>query len=287
LTSRAVQAKSDAQFEQLLAELEFHVSETDLTPARREARRKRADACDLAFCEIYFPGIFDSPFNRLHRHVAGLKSGIHPVGGHRRSGKSAIAYFGKAVKRMALGNGGLIALGLRTQEKAEERTKALVRVMQRNRLLCYDYDLTVDQDKAGWHIVNNTHLVAVSYKTGLRSIMDDEMKRIRLFIGDDLYDRTTVSSELDNDRVVEFITSEVHGQMEDDGLAIVYGNHIVESCPIIRLQALFPETAYNMPALDEEGRSCWPERFGEEYWKEFQARTAYDVWMSEYMLTRS
>lgn len=281
---RDAYSANDAAFEQLLEDVAFSTGAGELTPEKKAARRELADADDLEFCRTYFPGIFDSPFNDVHRHIAGLVAGIHPVGAFRTAGKTAFAIVGKAIKHLALDRGGIVALGLRTQEKAEDRTDAMVRLIRRNELLRYDYGIDIVQDRRGHAIVGRTHLVAVSYKTGLRSIQDDDFKRIRLFIGDDLYDRTTVSSETDNTRVVEFVTDEVHGQMERDGLSLVFGNHITATCPIVKLQEEYSDTAYNLPALDAEGNSTWPERYSTEYWAEFRATCTWDVWQSQYML---
>jgi hypothetical protein len=80
----------------------------------------------------------------------------------------------------------------------------------------YDYDVKVQQDKKGYYIVNNTILIASSVETGLRSIVDDDMKRIKISVNDDLYNKNSVASEYDNQKVFDFITSEIYGQMEDD-----------------------------------------------------------------------
>ncbi len=276
---------SDAAFEQLLDDVRFSTGAGELTPEKRAARRALADADDLEFARIYFPGIFDSPFNDVHRHIAALSRGIHPIGAFRKAGKTAFAIVGKIIKHLALDQGGIVALALRTQDKAEDRTDAVLRLIRRNELLRYDYDVEIVQDRRGHAIVGSTHLVAVSYKTGLRSIQDDDFKRIRLVVADDLYDRTTVSSETDNRRVVEFVTDEIHGQMEDGALCLVFGNHITADCPIVTLQTKFGAHAYNLPALGADGCSTWPERFSEDYWATFKAECEWDVWQSQYMLT--
>ena len=284
MSTRAHHDRLDQDFEQLLDQVEFQAVETELTPEKRRARRKLADRDDREFCRIYFPGIFDSPFNPVHNHIAGLSQGVHPITAFRFAGKSAFAYVGKVIKRMCLGNGGLIRLGLRNQTKAEARAAALIRLIKRNRVLLYDYDVTIDQERAEWYIVNDTHLVPVSYRTGLRSVQDDDFKRFRLFVADDLYDRTSVTSEKDNERVVEFVADEVKGQMERDGLCLVFGNPITADAPIETLQKKFPENAYRLPALDDEGRSNWPERYTEADWAEIKAGEDWEVWMGQYML---
>lgn len=274
---------NDDRFEQLLEDLRFRVVETELTPEKRAARRARCDEDEQQWLTTYFGAIFDSPWNAVHHHVASLKEGKHTVSGFRRSGKSAYTYLAKIVRPMVLGEGDLSGIALRTQDKAIARGEGLMRLIKANRLLSYDYDITWDQDRAGHWIVNGTHLIATSYSVGLRAYVDDNFKRFRRFVADDLYDRTTVTSELDNTRVVEFVTSEIDGQLEDGGLRIVLGNSITETCPIVQLKEQFPANHFELPALDEDGQSTWPGRFSTEYWLEFAAETPDEVWLGDYM----
>ena len=277
----------DDRFEKLLLGVQFDVVETELTEAKKRARRALADqpgaAGELAFLEIYFKNIFAAPWADVHRHIAALQAGKHTVSGHRRSGKSATTLVAKLIKPMAEGNAGMLGLALRTQDKAEARGAALVRLLTTNRLLAYDYGVEVQQSRGGHWIINNTHFITGSFKVGLRAYVDDDFKRFRTFITDDLYDRTTVTSELDNERVTEFVTSEVWGQLEDGALNVNLGNSISETCPIERLREINPANHYVFPAVDEAGASMWPERFTTEYWASFQAETPTEIWLGDYL----
>lgn len=285
-TRRDIEAL-DARFEQALEQALFEVTESDLTPEKRRARRKNADRSDLAFCKIYFPKIFTEDFNLVHRHVAALTQGNFTVSGFPGSGKSAFTFVGKAIKHIAAGKGGIVAVAARTQDKAEARTSHLSRIILANRTLCYDYGIECIQDRSGYHIFKSdgghTHLVAGSVNTGLRSIVDDDFKRITLAVGDDLYDKETVRSETDNTRVTEWIKGELWRQMERDGLSVVLGNAINDDCPIVRLKRERPEQHFSFPIRDDKGRSQWPARYPDDVIEEMEAEIPFDVWQGEYL----
>lgn len=277
----------EAEWQHFLKRKRQRVSTGDLTPDKRAARRAAADkpgpAGELAFCQTYFPGIFDAPFSALHHHLASLQQGHHFVSGHRYSGKSAFAYVAKLIRPIVQKRHGIYNLCLRDLELAANRTSALSRMIQRNKLLMHDYEVQIEQDRRGYHIINDSILVATSYKKGLRSFVDDQFKRFRVSINDDLYNRTSVPSDLDNTRVTEFVTAEVHGQMEPDGLSLTLGNAISDTCPMMRWRKLFPDHWFSFPALNAEGQSNWPEKFTTADWEAKRATTPYDVWMGDYM----
>jgi hypothetical protein len=273
----------DDQFEHFLDTILVEVVSNDLTPEKKAARRAAADKSDLEFCKIYFPSIFNFEWNDLHRWLAKLKSGLWTCSGFRKCGKSAFTYIAKAVKPLCLNVGGIININCRIQDISFERTAALKRLMFRNKLLCYDYDLALEQDLKGWYIIGKTHLIAGSVKTGLRNLIDDEFKRIRVSINDDLYNKETVNSAYDNAKVVDFIESEVAGQLEEGGLSITMGNSISETCPIVQLKNLHPDKHFSLPALDDNGASAWPEYKTAEQWENFRREMPWDIWLGEYM----
>ena len=276
----------DASFEQFLDGVLIEVEETELTPEKRQFRRSRADHSDLAFCRIYFPQIFSLPWNAMHRSIAKVKSGMWTFSGFRKCGKSAIAYVGKGIKTLCLNPGGIVSINCRTLDISDERTASLKRLMFRNPILIYDYDLKLEQDQKGHYIIGKTHLIAGSVNKGLRNLVDDDFKRIRVALNDDLYNKETVTSEYDNGRVVDFIDSEVHGQLEDGGLSITSGNMLSETCPIMQLRDKHRDRHFSLPALDEHGKSTWPEYKTEEAWEELTSgpeAIPWDIWMGEYM----
>jgi len=283
MTTNSKLKRLNIDFEDFLDRILFETVETELTPEKKKERRAKADADDLEFAKIYFPKIFDSPWTDVHYHIRNLKTGKHTISGFRKLGKTALTYIAKIVKPLCLGVGGICNTTLRTQDVASERTAALSRMIQRNRMLCYDYNIEVLQDRKGYHIINNTVLLATSVEMGLRSYVDEEFKRFRYSINDDLYNRNSATSEHDNEKVANFIMSEIYGQMEDDGLSITLGNSINIDCPIMRLKKEFPDNHFSQPALDEDGHSTWPERFSDAYWAEKRKEIPLDVWEGEYM----
>lgn len=275
--------KLDRDFERLLSDLSRDIDRGEFTPEKRDARRKLADASRLEFCRIYYPSIFDMPFNDVHRHIASLEHGFHTVSGFPKSGKTAFAVIALLVREMAMGNGGMLNITLRTQIIALERSAQIYRLLTENRLLAYDYDINVVQSTKGYYIVNNTTLVATSKETGLRNFVDDDFKRFRISLADDVYNRISVRSEVDNDQVASFITGELYRQMEDDGLSIFLGNRISDDCPIERVREIYPENHFSFPILDEDGQPNWPEKYPLEDIPALKAKYALDVWEGEFM----
>lgn len=274
-------------FEGFLDQLVFETRETELTPEKRRARRKLVKDDRLAFAKTYFPGVFTEDFNAVHRHMATLTTGRHSISGFPMSGKSAFGYFGIGMHEIAHGMGGILACGARTQDIAVRNTKRFARVIKKHRMLKYDFGLEVIQDSAGDYIFKSeegqTHVVAGSVNTGLRNIVDDDFNRIRFILLDDLYNKESVRSELDNKRVFEWVTGEAYRQMEYDGLAIWLGNSINEGCPINLHKKEFPDNHFSFPILNEEGESNWPDRLSMEDIEEMKASIPADVWYSEYL----
>lgn len=272
----------DNSFEHFVDNLMLETIESEMTPEKRELRKK-AVVDDLTFAKTYYPEIFDAPWTDAHYHIAKLKKGNHTVSGFRKLGKTAFTIIAKAVRHIAEGRGGIVNISLRTSDMAKIRTYAIRNMIMRNALLCYDYNIQVTQDIKGYYIINNTTMIGTSVEVGLRGYIDEKFKRFRISINDDLYNRVSVTSEKDNEKVEEFVTSEVTGQMEDDGLNITLGNSINDDCPVVRLKNRFPENHFSQPALDEEGHSTWPERFSDDYWNKKQKTIPLHIWLAEYM----
>ncbi len=277
----------DQCFEHFLDTVQTQFVESDFTADKRTARRKRADADDLEFCKIYFPTIFNLPWNELHRKTANVGPGIHTRSGFRKCGKSAFVYTAYVIKPIAQGIGGLCGVDCETLEISTERTAALVRLMLRNKLLCYDYDIQIVQDLKGFYIVqgskNATYLVAVSLNKSLRSYMDDEYKRFVRLVCDDLYGKDSVTSINHCDKVVDHVEYEVAGQLEDDGIAFVLGNATSEKAPIVTLRERRPDNHFGLPALNDSDESTWPEYRTTEEWQEFFKTKPWDVVAGDFM----
>ncbi len=256
-----------------------------MNPAEREKRLARADKSELEFAKVYYPYIFSEPWNSLHRFIGGLESGKYTISGARKFGKSALVYVTKVIRRLALGGSGIINISLRTLDKSKERTASIIRLMTSSKKLVYDYNIRITQNRKGHYIVNNKHLIATSVMTGLRGITDDEFKRFEVSVNDDLYNKNTVTSDQDNEKVTGFITSEVYGQMEETGLCITLGNSISEDCPIRRLAEMNPGNHFSLPATDSDGKTNWPGHslYDDNFWVTKQEEIPYDVWMGEYM----
>ena len=277
--------RQDEQFEDFLNKISFEQTETDLTPEFRAKRRSLADSDDFQFCKIYFPQIFTDEWNALHRHIKSLRKGNHKVSGSRYFGKSAFTFITKLIKPIAIGGVGLTGLAMRTQDDAYERGDALMRLMKRNPKLCYDYDIQFQQDRKGYWIVNNKTFVGVGVKEGLRNFLDENFKRFEVLILDDLFNRTTVSSEKDNEKVYNFVVYEVYGQMDPQGLSIWLFNIIVDNSPGDMAAKEDPEHSFNLPALSDDDKTNWPESsiYTTEYLHAKRSAMPLEVWMGDWM----
>lgn len=257
-----------------------------LTPAEKEKRLKLVEDNELNFASVYFPQIFNEPFNDVHKHIASLKCGKYTVSGARRFGKSAFTYIAKVIKPIVEGKReGIINISLRTLYNSRERTASIVRLITSNKLLNYDYNINVIQNKKGHYIINGIHLVATGVQTGLRAILDENFNRFFVSVNDDLYNVFTVYSQTDNKKVYDFITSEVYGQMEENGLCITLGNSITADCPIRMLADEYPEKHFSLPATDESGKTNWPGHsiYDDDFWVKKKTEIPHEVWCGEYM----
>lgn len=274
----------DDRLEQFLDSLAFEATDSDLTPELKAERRQIADKDDFEFCKIYFPGIFTDPFNALHNYIASIQSGIHGVSGARFYGKSAFTYVTRYIKNVCKGGIGLMGLGLRTQKASIKRAESLHRLIRRNKKLCYDYDINFQQDRQGDYIINHMQIVTFGKEEGLRGVMDDEFKRFKIVILDDLFNRITVTSQPDNDQVHEFVTGEVSGALEDGGTCIWLFNITSDSSPGKKYADEHPELTFNLPALDKDGKTNWPgSKYTEEKLESIKNSLPYDVWMGDWM----
>lgn len=280
-------AKLNQGFEQLINSVATATRETDLTEEKKARRRKRADYSEFEFCKIYFPKIFTDEFNALHHHLVSLKSGNYSVGGCRKFGKSAYTFVAKLVRAVAMGQPMLAGIGMATQSDAQERAMAMKRIIESNKLLCYDYNIQVQQERRDWLIINNVQIVGFGVREGLRNLIDDNFKRFKLVILDDLYNRQTVTSEKQNERVIDFYESEVKGQMEPDGLSIWLFNYITATSPGAVIAGKYPDLHFNLPALNDAGQTNWPESstFTTDYLLNLKATLPYEVWQGDYMNT--
>lgn len=278
----------DEKFEDMISHVSLQAEDSEFTPEKAAERRAKANASDEDFAEIYYKKIFGVDFNDAQKHIAGLESGNHTVSASRFFGKSSFAYVGKVIKHIAQGKGGIVNVTLKTQTPAEQRTASISRIIQNNTLLCYDYGIECIQDKAGYHIYKSdggqTQMIATSVNQGLRAYMDDEFKRFTLAIADDLYNRESVKSDADNSRVVDFVTSELWGQMEPDGLSIWLGNSITEQAPIVQVKEMNPDNHFSLPAMNkDQTESNWPAKFTAEQLLKKRNELPLDVWEGDYM----
>jgi hypothetical protein len=279
--------RQERKLDALLEKVELGSSDTDLTPEKRRARREEADASALAFANIYFPEVFTAPWSDLHRHMAGLEEGRYSISGFPKSGKSAFAFLGKLLRHIALGRGGVACVAARTDDKARAHADMLHRIIERAEVLRYDYALETIQDRSGDRIYKaeggQTRLVSASVNTGVRGTVSDTFDRIAIAVGDDLYDRESARSDVDNERVYKWITGELYRQLDTGALALVLGNAIVEGCPILQLKEAFPESHFSFPITDEDGTPNWPAVHTKEDVEELRRDTDHEVWEGEYM----
>jgi hypothetical protein len=282
--------RRDDTFEDMLAELEHQHGDTRLTPDQRQERLAHVreapteTEANLRFAKLYYPEIFEAPWSDLHHHIASLEEGKRSISGFRKAGKSALTYVVHVIRRVAEQRPGMVGVVLRTLDNAEQRLASLSRLILSNELLCYDYQIQAQSNGGAYRILNHVHLVAGSVSTGLRNYVDDSFDRFGVLIGDDLYDKESVRSELDNRRVYEFVVDEMWGQLEDDGLCVVLGNKINSDSPICKLEEEYPEGHYSFPIVDPETEEPnWPEVYGEEEVEQMKKEIPHDVWQAQYL----
>ncbi len=171
----------------------------------------------------------------------------------------------------------------------------LVRSIKRNKLLCYDYEIEFEQDKIGYWIINGIPFITGSFRTGLRSMHDDDMIRVTFQLNDDMYGVDEATSESACEKIYNFIVDEAWGQLDQTrpALSLTLGNGINEQVPIVQLERKFPNDHFKLPAcinpetgeaLDPEdgGQTTWPEFRSNEDWQAFKQETDPVVWAGQY-----
>ncbi|MBC8377187.1 MAG: hypothetical protein H8E26_14175 [FCB group bacterium] len=276
----------NARFEDFLDDLlRGENVESDLTPDLKAKRRALADNDEFEFCKIYYPQIFDAPFNKLHRWVKDKNTGEWYLSGHRKCGKSAYIYIAKAIRHIVHAGGGVVNIGAETLGISREKTAKLFRLITNNKLIVFDYSPRVIQEEKGHYIINNVHIVATSVQTGLRSIDDDSFRRFKISIADDLYNSLNVGSEAHQAKVLNYVEAEVSGQMEPDGVSYVLANGITSDAPIVKLREKHPGHSFSFPARDSLGRTNWKGHhlYNKKYWDDLEANLPAHVWAGDYM----
>lgn len=275
------------EFDNFLDGVSFRISNRDLTPEKRKERRLNADISRRHFCQTYFPQIFSIADSALHSHIDNLETGMHNISAFRKAGKTARVVIGHVVKDLVDGVGGVVNVNARTIDLAKKRCAAITRIIKRNKLLLYDYDVRFTKESEEWTIVNDTHLVAGSVQTGLRNILDDDFKRIKKAVNDDLTDKQ--SGKRDKEKAMDFLEYEVAGQLEENGLAINLFNDTEPDSPGVLMREKYPDSSFVFPALanaagepDMAGESTWPEYRTTAEWSEFFADKPYIVIMGDY-----
>lgn len=275
----------DVNFDDAVKSIKFKYAKSDLTTQKREERRALADTDDFEFCKIYFPQIFNDDWNELHRKIKDAESGINTISGSRYFGKSAFTYISKIVKPLCIGGGGMIGLGLRNQDVAALRTKSIMRLIKKNEMLRHDYNVQIQQDLTGNYLVNNKSFVSFGFREGLRNYFDENFQRFDVMILDDLYNAQTISSDVDNEKILTFVESECTGQLNPDGVLIWLFNYISTQSPGYKYAERHPEKHFNLPALNEKGETNWPESriWTTERLREKEKELTFDVWMGDWM----
>ena len=160
-----------------------------------------------------------------------------------------------------------------------------MRLIKKNEILKYDYDVKIQQDRIGDYLVNNKWFVGFGFREGIRNFFTEEFKRFDSIILDDLFNAQTIKSIPDNEKILTFVKSECTGQLNEDGLLIWLFNYISVISPGYIYAQKHPENHFNLPALNEKGETNWP---GSKKWttkKLLKKRDelSFDVWMGDWM----
>ncbi len=291
--------KLNARFEDRLTRFISSVTESDLTPEKRAERRDRCDANPMEFAKEYFGKLFELPFNAVHDWIADKKVGKFHAEASRYYGKSAFSYICIIIMPLVLGrdNGirGIVNLNSLKLQIADFLAMGIVNSIKRNKKLLYDYEVRFDRDKTGYWIINGIPFLTGSYRTGLRSVHDEDMIRVTWQLNDDMYGFEEAASPDTCDKITNWIMDEAWGQLDQQVpvLSMTLGNAINERTPISQLAQKFPHNHFKLPACidpvtrearepEDGGISSWPEFRTTEEWIEFKNNCDPAVWSGQY-----
>jgi predicted phage terminase large subunit-like protein len=265
------------------------------------ARWERAERDLLPWCRTYLPHYFDCEFAPLHeRMAAAVGEGGMPtfVCAFRGAGKSVLLALARPLWRTLRGELPYVVYGSQVQKLAAQNMDYVRLELEYNPRIRADYgDVEVRGSQAVWTAEPGSRRGATKFEAfgiGMspRGRRHGEHRPLE-FVGDDLEDAELARNPEREQNLWDWLMDEVVPALEPDRFTFtVLGTMFGPDCMMQRARRLAgrrdasgrPLARASVQKATEEGRSVWPERFGNGTLSRIRATIGLRNWLRNYAL---
>ncbi len=286
--------------EQALKEIEGLATPFD--PADGAAREARMRLDLLGWCRTYLPHYFDCEFAPFHRRMMdaagepGMPTFVCAV---RGAGKSVLLTLARPLRQALEGGTPYLIYGSQVQKLAAQNMDGGRREVERNpRSRGDDGEVEVSGLQTAWTLHrpttgHSTRFEAFGIGMSPRGRRHGEHRPTE-FVGDDLENAELARNPDREQNLWDWLMDEVVPAMEPERFAFtVLGTMFGPRCMMERARRLVevkdragrPLARLFVQAAGEEGRSVWPERFGDETLARVRATIGLRNWLRNYALS--
>jgi predicted phage terminase large subunit-like protein len=291
------------QHEQLRLQT-LELIERRATPFREggpAARRERTGRPFPAWCRTYLPHYFDCEFAPFHHRMieaAGEPGMPTFVCAFRGAGKSVLLTLARPLWRALRGEAPYFIYGSQVQKLAAQNMDYARLELEHNPRLGGDYgELDVRGSRAEWEVRmarrgGETKFEAFGIGMSPRGRRHGEHRPLE-FVGDDLEDAELARNPEREQNLWDWLMDEVLPALEPKRFVFtVLGTMFGPDCMMERARRLEgerdgagrPLARTFVQKVAEEGRSVWPERFGDDVLSRIRATIGLRNWLRNYAL---
>ncbi len=291
------------QHEQLRWEVLDRIAQfaTPFDAADQAARRRRTELGLLPWCRTYLPHYFDCAFAPFHERMAEAvgEPGMPAfVCAFRGAGKSVLLTLARPLRRALRGEAPYFIYGSQVQKLAAQNMDYVRLELENNPRIGGDYgEPAVSGAQAEWRVsLPATGATARFEAFGIgmspRGRRFGEHRPLE-FVGDDLEDAELARNPEREQNLWDWLMDEVVPALEPDRFVFsVLGTMFGPRCMMERARRLAerrdgrgrPLARAFIQRVTEDGRSVWPERFGDETLSRIRATIGLRNWLRNYAL---
>lgn len=257
---------------QVVSALRYEVGAFGPAQPPRDQRLARARQDPFYFFSTYLPHYFSDPFAPFHRHLIDLLaprgSAVVPVvvAAPRGFAKSTLVSFGYALHQVLFGLRRFVVLGSDTADLACDQVSYLRLELSHNQRLKEDFGHLTEVSGPADDFVTGPEVRLLARGRGqrLRGLKHGR-HRPDLVILDDMENDQNVRNPRLVRQLLEWISQAVYPAIDPGGSLFIIGTVLARGSALATLLASPDEpycryTRRVYRALDEQGRSLWPQR---------------------------
>jgi predicted phage terminase large subunit-like protein len=265
------------------------------------ARRERMGLDLLPWCRTYLPHFFDRPFAPFHQRMADAvgEPGMPTfVCAFRGAGKSVLLTLARPLRRALGGEAPYFVYGSQVQKLAAQNMDYVRLELEHNPRIRGDYgELEVRGPQGEWVVERARRRGSVKFEAfgiGMspRGRRHGEHRPVE-FVGDDLEDAELARNPERERNLWDWLMDEVLPALEPDRFAFtILGTMFGPECMMQRARRLAdrrdaagrPLARAFLQKVTQDGRSVWPQRFGDETLARIRATIGLRNWLRNYAL---